>query len=70
MIKKLHALESNPERGEKLKYSDFWQLRMGDYRAVYEKEVGIQKSKFLNTMAGISVECMGALRMHGQEYKG
>ncbi|MEA2054933.1 MAG: type II toxin-antitoxin system RelE/ParE family toxin [Candidatus Thermoplasmatota archaeon] len=34
--KKLHALNSNPEKGEKLKYSDFWRLRIGDYRAVYE----------------------------------
>ena len=34
--KNLHALSSNPEKGEKLKYSDFWRLRIGDYRAIYE----------------------------------
>ncbi len=34
--KKLHVLSSDPEKGEKLKHSDFWRLRIGDYRAVYE----------------------------------
>ena len=34
--KKLHALSSNPEKGKKLKHSDFWRLRIGEYRAVYE----------------------------------
>ena len=36
IIEKLHILDSNPEKGEKLKYSDFWRLRIGDYRAIYE----------------------------------
>jgi mRNA interferase RelE/StbE len=34
--KKLRILASNPEKGEKLKRSDFWRLRIGDYRAIYE----------------------------------
>ncbi len=34
--KKLHILSFNPEKGKKLKHSDFWRLRIGEYRAVYE----------------------------------
>jgi len=34
--KKLQSLSSDPEKGKKLKYSDFWRLRIGEYRAVYE----------------------------------
>ena len=34
--KKLFVLSSNPEQGKKLKHSDFWRLRIGGYRAVYE----------------------------------
>lgn len=34
--KKLHTLSHRPEKGEKLKHSDFWRLRIGDYRAIYE----------------------------------
>ena len=34
--KKLHVLRDGPEKGEKLKHSDFWRLRVGDYRAIYE----------------------------------
>jgi len=34
---KLRELEENPEKiGKPLKYSDFWSLRIGDYRAIYE----------------------------------
>lgn len=34
---KLRELESRPERrGKRLRYSDFWILRIGDYRAIYE----------------------------------
>ena len=33
---KLKALISNPEKGRRLKHSDFWRLRIGDYRAIYE----------------------------------
>ena len=33
---RLRELESHPERSKRLKYSDFWVLRIGDYRAIYE----------------------------------
>jgi mRNA interferase RelE/StbE len=34
---KLRELRENPERiGKRLKPSDFWSLRVGDYRAIYE----------------------------------
>jgi len=37
MIEKLRELRESPERiGKRLKYSDFWSLRIGDYRAIYE----------------------------------
>jgi len=37
IVEKLRELEDHPERaGKRLKYSDFWSLRVGDYRCVYE----------------------------------
>ena len=37
---KLADLRNNPEElGKKLRYTDFWNLRIGDYRAVYEIEM-------------------------------
>ena len=37
IVERLRELESRPERvGKRLKYSDFWSVRVGDYRAVYE----------------------------------
>jgi len=37
MREKLRELRNRPERvGKPLKYSDFWSLRVGDYRAIYE----------------------------------
>jgi len=37
IIEKLRELRNRPERiGKPLKYSDFWSLRVGDYRAIYE----------------------------------
>ena len=34
---RMRELENSPERkGQHLKYSPFWRLRIGDYRAVYE----------------------------------
>lgn len=32
----LKELQDSPERGKKLAYSEFWRLRIGDYRAIYE----------------------------------
>jgi len=37
ITEKLRELRNRPERtGKRLKYSDFWSLRVGDYRAIYE----------------------------------
>jgi mRNA interferase RelE/StbE len=33
---KLKLLASDPEVGVSLKYSNFWKLRIGDHRAIYE----------------------------------
>lgn len=34
--KRLRILSSAPEKGERLKHTDSWLLRIGDHRAVYE----------------------------------
>jgi len=37
IIEKLRELRDRPEKiGKPLKFSDFWSLRIGDYRAIYE----------------------------------
>jgi len=37
----LRELRNRPERvGKRLKYSDFWSLRVGDYRVIYEVDTG------------------------------
>ena len=37
IVERLRELRNRPERvGKHLKYSDFWSLRVGDYRAIYE----------------------------------
>jgi mRNA interferase RelE/StbE len=37
ITEKLRKLGNQPEKvGKRLKYSDFWSLRVGDYRAIYE----------------------------------
>jgi len=37
ITEKLRELRNRPERvGKRLKYSEFWSLRVGDYRAIYE----------------------------------
>ena len=37
LTEKLRELRNRPERvGKRLKYSEFWSLRLGDYRAIYE----------------------------------
>jgi len=33
---KLRTLAVNPKAGLKLKYSDYWRLRIGEFRAIYE----------------------------------
>ena len=37
ITEKLRELGNQPEKaGKHLKYSEFWSLRVGDYRAIYE----------------------------------
>ena len=37
ITEKLRELKNRPERiGKRLKYSEFWSLRVGDYRTIYE----------------------------------
>ena len=41
IIEEFRELRNRPERVEKrLKYSDFWSLRVGDYRVIYEVNRG------------------------------
>ncbi len=36
ILKSLKELEQSPENGDPLKPSQFWKLRVGDYRVIYE----------------------------------
>jgi mRNA interferase RelE/StbE len=37
IVERLRDLKDNPEKvGKILKHSNFWSLRVGDYRAIYE----------------------------------
>jgi mRNA interferase RelE/StbE len=36
ILESLKELEGRPEKGDQLKPSQFWRVRVGDYRAVYE----------------------------------
>jgi len=37
IVERLKELKDNPERvGKALRHSNFWSLRVGDYRAIYE----------------------------------
>jgi len=41
IVEKLRELEVSPEKvGKSLRYSDFWSLRVGDYRVIYEIDRG------------------------------
>jgi len=41
IVERLRELRDKPDRvGKRLRYSDFWSLRVGDYRAVYEIDRG------------------------------
>jgi mRNA interferase RelE/StbE len=40
VLEALKELENSPEKGDQLKPSQFWRLRVGDYRAIYEIERG------------------------------
>ena len=48
---KLKDLKECPEkRGEHLKYSEFWKVRIGDYRAIYE--INSKKKKIIILFMG------------------
>ena len=34
--KKISELKTDPRKAKHLKYSEFWRLRVGDYRVIYE----------------------------------
>ena len=36
ILESLNELERSPEIGEQLKPSQFWKIRVGDYRVIYE----------------------------------
>jgi mRNA interferase RelE/StbE len=36
---KIKELCSNPKKGKKLKHSDFYRLRIGEYRVIYELDI-------------------------------
>ncbi|MGB9684328.1 MAG: type II toxin-antitoxin system RelE family toxin [Candidatus Bathyarchaeales archaeon] len=37
IVERLRGLKDNPERvGKALRHSNFWSLKVGDYRAIYE----------------------------------
>ena len=41
IVERLRELRDSPERvGKRLKFSDFWSVRVGDYRAIYEIDKG------------------------------
>jgi len=41
IVERLRELRDGPERvGKRLKFSDFWSVRVGDYRAIYEIDRG------------------------------
>ena len=41
IIERATELRENPEKiGKPLKQSDFWSLRVGDYRAIYQIDAG------------------------------
>ena len=45
---KLKKLENTPELGKPLKYSNFWSLRVGNYRAIYEIDKSNKKVLILS----------------------
>jgi mRNA interferase RelE/StbE len=41
IVERLRELRDSPERvGKRLRFSDFWSLRVGDYRVIYEVDRG------------------------------
>jgi len=51
IVERLRELRNKPDRvGKRLRYSDFWSLRVGDYRAIYEIDKG--KSRVIVLFVG------------------
>ena len=40
---RLLALGTDPKGGMKLKHSEYWRMRIGDYRAIYEIDHGTER---------------------------
>jgi mRNA interferase RelE/StbE len=40
---KLLSLVDDPKMGTRLKHSEFWRLRIGDYRAIYELDAKTER---------------------------
>ncbi len=36
VVRSMRELQRSPDRGDQLKPSQFWRLRVGDYRVIYE----------------------------------
>jgi len=39
----LLSLGEEPKKGTKLRHSEFWRLRIGDYRAIYDIDQGTER---------------------------
>ncbi len=40
---RLLILGTEPKKGTRLKHSEYWRLRIGDYRAIYEIDHGTER---------------------------
>ena len=47
LITKIKELEKSPKKGKHLKYSNFWRLRVENYRIIYEIE---EKEKIIKIL--------------------
>ena len=57
IVERLRELRDSPERvGKRLKFSDFWSLRVGDYRVIYEIDRG--KNRVVVLFVGHRRKCM------------
>ncbi len=45
ILESLKELEQRPEKGDRMKPSQFWKLRVGDHRVIYE--IDQQKSRVI-----------------------
>ncbi len=42
-LDELRELQGRPEKGDRLRPSQFWRVRVGDYRAIYEVDRGTNR---------------------------